>query len=112
MYVVYNCVIIIITIILTFDASVHGRFLTFRVVLVDIGSGGGPHCLRIQESLAEWRSSMRHRWYISCGRGKKPSDAVSKYCGFWTSMTLWFFRMVLRILVALLPVGTSFNYLS
>ena len=26
-------------------------------------------------------------------------------------MTLWFFRMVLRILVALLPVGISFNYL-
>ena len=57
MYVVYNCVIIIV---LTFDALVHGRFLTFRVVLVDIGN---PHCLRIQESLAEWRSSMRHRWY-------------------------------------------------
>jgi hypothetical protein len=62
MYVVYNFVVIII-IILTFDASVPGRFLTFHVVLVDIGSGGGPHCLRIQESLAECRSSMRHRWY-------------------------------------------------
>ena len=41
---------------------------------------------------------------VSCGTSKYSSDAVSKYLGVWTSITSWLSRMVLRILVALLPV--------
>ena len=43
---------------------------------------------------------------LSCGSTRKKSlDAVSKYICAWTSITSWSFQIVLRILVALLPVA-------